>query len=247
MSDLITTTSVRRGGELQASIPSSTQNESVCKVSGIGGKHIIQRRLKSRRRTSQLCVSFPQFSGDHKTSQRSLQQMPLNQQCDHIEGESQLAITNGVRSTVIEEVPIAESNLEKKTPTQPKNACCTTHLNGSARCKQPHKRKPCIAVTERDNQRHSSALWHQPKVTRFMELSPVSPSPDPPKQGAKDGSVADVANSTYTPSRILRRNVRGETPLHIAAIKGNVDVVKDLLKQGASPNIGDNAGWTPLV
>ena len=171
------------GGELQASIPSSTQNESVCKVSGIGGKHIIQRRLKSRRRTSQLCVSFPQFSGDHKTSQRSLQQMPLKQQCDHIEGESQLAITNCVRSTVIEEVPIAESNLEKKTPTQPKNACCTTHLNGSARCKQPHKSKPCIAVTERDNQRHSSALWHQPKVTRFMELSTVSPSPDPPKQG----------------------------------------------------------------
>ena len=29
--------------------------------------------------------------------------------------------------------------------------------------------------------------------------------------------------------------------------KGNLEVVRELLKQGADPNAKDNAGWTPLV
>ena len=29
--------------------------------------------------------------------------------------------------------------------------------------------------------------------------------------------------------------------------KGNTKDVKELLQQGANPNIKDNAGWTPLV
>ncbi|XP_014912395.1 BRCA1-associated RING domain protein 1-like isoform X1 [Poecilia latipinna] len=45
---------------------------------------------------------------------------------------------------------------------------------------------------------------------------------------------------------VMKRNHRGETPLHLAAIKGDVDSVKELLDQGADPNLKDNAGWTPL-
>uniref|UniRef100_A0A4W5JNK7 BRCT domain-containing protein n=1 Tax=Hucho hucho TaxID=62062 RepID=A0A4W5JNK7_9TELE len=36
------------------------------------------------------------------------------------------------------------------------------------------------------------------------------------------------------------------TPLHLTAIKGDVETVKELLDQGADPNLKDNAGWTPL-
>ncbi|XP_029979999.1 BRCA1-associated RING domain protein 1 isoform X2 [Sphaeramia orbicularis] len=45
---------------------------------------------------------------------------------------------------------------------------------------------------------------------------------------------------------VMKRNHKGETPLHLAAIKGDVEAVKELLDQGADPNLKDNAGWTPL-
>ncbi|NWT81021.1 BARD1 protein, partial [Lanius ludovicianus] len=45
---------------------------------------------------------------------------------------------------------------------------------------------------------------------------------------------------------IARRNYKGETLLHVASIKGDVAAVEQLLKNGADPNVKDNAGWTPL-
>ncbi|KAG5868453.1 Ankyrin repeat domain-containing protein 12 [Gonioctena quinquepunctata] len=47
-------------------------------------------------------------------------------------------------------------------------------------------------------------------------------------------------------SRSRERNERGETPLHLAAIKGDVEQVCKLLAQRADPNAADFAGWTPL-
>ncbi|KFQ26854.1 BRCA1-associated RING domain protein 1, partial [Mesitornis unicolor] len=45
---------------------------------------------------------------------------------------------------------------------------------------------------------------------------------------------------------IARRNYKGETLLHVASIKGDLATVEQLLKNGADPNVKDNAGWTPL-
>ncbi|XP_017279321.1 BRCA1-associated RING domain protein 1 [Kryptolebias marmoratus] len=45
---------------------------------------------------------------------------------------------------------------------------------------------------------------------------------------------------------VVKRNHKGETLLHLAAIKGDTEAVKELLDQGADPNLKDNAGWTPL-
>src|SRR5262249_32247902 len=42
------------------------------------------------------------------------------------------------------------------------------------------------------------------------------------------------------------QNVGGATPLHWAAMNGNVNNVRDLLIQGAYPNIRDSSGKTPL-
>ncbi|NWW55090.1 BARD1 protein, partial [Pedionomus torquatus] len=45
---------------------------------------------------------------------------------------------------------------------------------------------------------------------------------------------------------IAKRNYKGETLLHVASIKGDLAAVEELLKNGADPNVKDNAGWTPL-
>ena len=43
-------------------------------------------------------------------------------------------------------------------------------------------------------------------------------------------------------SRIRKRNERGETALHVAAIKGDMEDVGGLIKAGALVNAKDNAG-----
>ncbi|PIK60991.1 putative BRCA1-associated RING domain protein 1-like [Apostichopus japonicus] len=44
----------------------------------------------------------------------------------------------------------------------------------------------------------------------------------------------------------MKRNIRGETPLHLACIKGDLVHVQELLQKGSDPNVKDHAGWTPL-
>ncbi|XP_071965938.1 tonsoku-like protein [Antedon mediterranea] len=44
----------------------------------------------------------------------------------------------------------------------------------------------------------------------------------------------------------MRRNEKGETPLHRACIEGNVNLVKKYLEQGHPVNPRDHCGWTPL-
>ncbi|XP_059045779.1 ankyrin repeat domain-containing protein 12 isoform X3 [Achroia grisella] len=64
-------------------------------------------------------------------------------------------------------------------------------------------------------------------------------------------SSQDVPPAAPTPAEERKRtrqqrNERGETPLHVAAIKGDHDQVKKLLDQGQNPDVPDFAGWTPL-
>lgn len=42
--------------------------------------------------------------------------------------------------------------------------------------------------------------------------------------------------------RVYRRNERGETPLHLAAIKGDIVSLKKLIKDGAQVGLKDYAG-----
>lgn len=45
----------------------------------------------------------------------------------------------------------------------------------------------------------------------------------------------------------MKRNPKGESPLHLACKRGNVNKVKELIGNKVDLNFKDYAGWTPLV
>ncbi|XP_025425094.1 BRCA1-associated RING domain protein 1-like isoform X2 [Sipha flava] len=45
---------------------------------------------------------------------------------------------------------------------------------------------------------------------------------------------------------IYARNNKGETKMHTACAKGDLNLVTSLLVEGFNPNVKDNAGWTPM-
>ncbi|XP_022240476.1 BRCA1-associated RING domain protein 1-like isoform X2 [Limulus polyphemus] len=94
----------------------------------------------------------------------------------------------------------------------------------------------CKETLENYSTRNSSPSPRQlptcttPICTRRLRQSLSSPGGSP-------------ANSSPA---VIKRNAKGETPLHVATIKGNISRVRELLADGVNPNVKDNAGWTPL-
>ncbi|MXQ79763.1 hypothetical protein E5288_WYG007126 [Bos mutus] len=72
------------------------------------------------------------------------------------------------------------------------------------------------------------------------DSTPNHPSQTPPAQKKTPSS------SSRQKDKVNKRNERGETPLHMAAIRGDVKQVKELISLGANVNVKDFAGWTPL-
>ncbi|XP_067834471.1 ankyrin repeat domain-containing protein 12 isoform X2 [Heptranchias perlo] len=70
-------------------------------------------------------------------------------------------------------------------------------------------------------------------------------TPNHPSQ-ATPGQKKTPSSSSRQKDKVNKRNERGETPLHMAAIRGETKQVKELISQGADVNVKDFAGWTPL-
>ncbi|KAM8856119.1 BRCA1-associated RING domain protein 1 [Spinachia spinachia] len=115
--------------------------------------------------------------------------------------------------------PRASPGKRRQSQTSP---AVHTHLSSdSRRCDKSFK-------NSRGEQGDGPAL-----PTAAGEKSPCTP-------------VASGGRASSGSPAFMKRNHKGETPLHLAAIKGDVEAVKALLDQGADPNLKDNAGWTPL-
>ncbi|KAM3928785.1 ankyrin repeat domain-containing protein 12 isoform 2-T4 [Leptodactylus fuscus] len=92
-------------------------------------------------------------------------------------------------------------------------------------------------------------LSERKQMALLMQMTARDNSPDStphhPSQ-ATPTQKKTPTSSTRQKDKVNKRNERGETPLHMAAIRGDISQVKELIRLGANVNVKDFAGWTPL-
>lgn len=86
---------------------------------------------------------------------------------------------------------------------------------------------------------------HYPKSERqqlalVLQMTSLENSPEPasPPQPA----VRRTPGGSGKKDKIHKRNERGETMLHLCTIRGDLDAMKELVRQGADVNVQDFAG-----
>ncbi|XP_058135543.1 ankyrin repeat domain-containing protein 11 isoform X2 [Dasypus novemcinctus] len=75
--------------------------------------------------------------------------------------------------------------------------------------------------------------------------SPVETTPKHPSQSTTC-QKGTPNSASKTKDKVNKRNERGETRLHRAAIRGDARRIKELISEGADVNVKDFAGWTAL-
>ncbi|XP_056268346.1 ankyrin repeat domain-containing protein 11 isoform X2 [Pseudoliparis swirei] len=94
-------------------------------------------------------------------------------------------------------------------------------------------------------------LSERQQVALLMQMtaeeSVNSPDTTPKHQSQSSMGQKGTPNSaSKTKDKVNKRNERGETRLHRAAIRGEVRRIKELISEGADVNVKDFAGWTAL-
>uniref|UniRef100_G3PRZ2 Ankyrin repeat domain-containing protein 11 n=1 Tax=Gasterosteus aculeatus TaxID=69293 RepID=G3PRZ2_GASAC len=95
-------------------------------------------------------------------------------------------------------------------------------------------------------------LSERQQVALLMQMtaeeSVNSPADTTPKHQSQSsmGQKGTPNSASKTKDKVNKRNERGETRLHRAAIRGEVRRIKELISEGADVNVKDFAGWTAL-
>ncbi|TRZ00916.1 hypothetical protein DNTS_007791 [Danionella cerebrum] len=94
-------------------------------------------------------------------------------------------------------------------------------------------------------------LSERQQVALLMQMTAEesinSPDTTPKHQSQSTLGQKGTPNSaSKTKDKVNKRNERGETRLHRAAIRGEARRVKELINEGADVNVKDFAGWTAL-
>ncbi|KAK7069322.1 ankyrin repeat [Halocaridina rubra] len=99
------------------------------------------------------------------------------------------------------------------------------------------------AVTHLTPSRPVMPMSERQQIALLMQIS----SPSPPDKTELNHSSSPRTPTTPSISRgVNKRNERGETPLLVAAIKGDTERISQLIAQGADVNATDYAGWSAL-
>ncbi|XP_078527385.1 ankyrin repeat domain-containing protein 11 [Lissotriton helveticus] len=119
--------------------------------------------------------------------------------------------------------------------------------------KEPANRKPGLLFgMGLSGIRAGYPLSERQQVALLMQMtaeeslnSPVNTTPKHPSQSSI-GQKGTPNSASKTKDKVNKRNERGETRLHRAAIRGDARRIKELINEGADVNVKDFAGWTAL-
>ncbi|XP_074850339.1 ankyrin repeat domain-containing protein 31 [Carettochelys insculpta] len=89
---------------------------------------------------------------------------------------------------------------------------------------------------------------HSPNLSQFSQTAEQEMSEQSESSlHSREEIIAAFAQPTpITRAGIKKRNSKGESRLHLAAKKGDLSLVKNLIASGVCVNLKDNAGWTAL-
>ncbi|KAM8985677.1 ankyrin repeat domain-containing protein 11 isoform 1-T6 [Ara ararauna] len=119
--------------------------------------------------------------------------------------------------------------------------------------KEPATRKPGLLFgMGLSGIRAGYPLSERQQVALLMQMtaeesanSPVDTTPKHPSQSTVC-QKGTPNSASKTKDKVNKRNERGETRLHRAAIRGDARRIKELIIEGADVNVKDFAGWTAL-
>ncbi|XP_063789227.1 BRCA1-associated RING domain protein 1 isoform X2 [Pseudophryne corroboree] len=156
-------------------------------------------------------------------------------------------IRKSVRCTRLRSISSGSPKRENKIPVKRKDHPSGSPVSGAS--KRLRKRE----IGHADDSSSEKSTCVQAKNEIYDEPRPSqtpSKSPSTPSSHQKDGRrTSQIGNNNQTsPSNfsVAKKNHKGETMLHVASIKGDLQAVEELLRSGANPNVKDHAGWTPL-
>ncbi|XP_068103083.1 BRCA1-associated RING domain protein 1 [Hyperolius riggenbachi] len=163
-----------------------------------------------------------------------------NEEAEAVEGQ---AGNKSFRKLRQRNSPFKSPKNEKKSL---KRKDCPTVSPVSTTLKRPRNGLADVSKSEEPSCAHSRK---DKKDARSDQLDTSSKSPSTPSHNKSGRRTSQTGASNQTsPSNfsVNKKNIKGETLLHVASIKGDLKGVVELLKNGANPNVKDNAGWTPL-
>ncbi|GAA27224.2 BRCA1-associated RING domain protein 1, partial [Clonorchis sinensis] len=180
-------------------------------------------------------------------------------QADHIPGNE--VASHRPSSARLESVIKAAEGACRTRSSSRRSTCCVLVNNSQSTVQLPAPVASPENSSLTDNSKMSPVKQDS---SRTVTIKPAPPSPVPSKSGrtrpAKNRKLSEVVNppakagvltrlksSSFTRLvQNLRRNSKGESLLHRAAIRGDLEQVKQCLGSGISPDVRDHAGWTPL-
>ncbi|KAL5467546.1 hypothetical protein EMCRGX_G031794 [Ephydatia muelleri] len=135
----------------------------------------------------------------------------------------------------------AKRKIQSESPSTPTGISLEEFEKSNSTKKQQRKGTP-----GRLKRLCSPTSLFKPPLTERQQLALLMHMSDASRHTGSGEESSPRSSSEAIRGRIQRRNERGETPLHVACIKGDLKQVTALVGQGAEINATDNACWTPL-